>query len=213
MLVNGQFWELPGLLAYTEGAVWRPGIGDPTVMGWVTVAAYFAAALLCGWTAARAGGPRASEGRFWGALCLALILLGVNKQLDLQTWFTLAGKRLAIAQGWYESRRLAQAAFIILVAAGGAAGAWWLWKNMRHAPGANWLALAGFAFLAGFILIRAASLHHMDGFLKTELAGVRMNWLFELAGIALLAAAAWHRGRGPAPAAETRLPERSASRA
>src|SRR5882672_1117833 len=26
---------------------WSPGIGDPTVMGWLTVAAYFAASWLC----------------------------------------------------------------------------------------------------------------------------------------------------------------------
>ena len=35
------------ILAFTEADRWRPGIGDPTFMGWLTVVAYFTASLLC----------------------------------------------------------------------------------------------------------------------------------------------------------------------
>jgi len=34
---------------------WMPGIGDPTLLGWLTVAAYFTAAGLCLRAALRAG--------------------------------------------------------------------------------------------------------------------------------------------------------------
>src|SRR5687768_5262697 len=92
------------LFAYTEANQWHPGIGDPTFMGWVTVAMYFLAALLCA-RAAFALPPRSLKSQervFWFFLCVVLLFLGVNKQLDLQTWLTLTGKRVAIAQGWYE---------------------------------------------------------------------------------------------------------------
>ena len=39
----------PILLAAVEGGRWKPGIGDPTVMGWVTVAAYFVTAARLLW--------------------------------------------------------------------------------------------------------------------------------------------------------------------
>src|SRR5579862_622210 len=102
-------------LAFTADDHWEPGIGDPTVIGWVTVAAYFLAACLsfrAAWRSPRArrgwSGPRL----FWGLFTVALVLLGINKQLDLQTWFTLFFKQVALHEGWYERRRPVQAAFI-----------------------------------------------------------------------------------------------------
>jgi hypothetical protein len=96
---------------------WEAGIGDPTVIGWVTVAAYAVAALLSLRCARRAAEPL--EFRFWAVLSVALVLLGINKQLDLQSLVTQVGRDLAFAQGWYENRRIVQAAFIgFLIAAG-----------------------------------------------------------------------------------------------
>src|SRR3954468_15751872 len=77
---------------------WRPGIGDPTLLGWTTVVAYFAAALACGRTAAAKGGRPTP---FWSLLSLLLVFLGFNKQLDLQSVLTEIGRRLAREQGWY----------------------------------------------------------------------------------------------------------------
>ena len=72
---------------------WSPGIGDPSVMGWVTVALYLVAAWLCFLCsrrsrvlARRASGAR-WEPRLWGLFALFLLALGVNKQLDLQSAF------------------------------------------------------------------------------------------------------------------------------
>ena len=70
---------LPAVLAYTDGAGWHPGIGDPTVMGWLTVLAYFTAAIACGVTAWRINqvqGWNSAELRFWGGLALALVFFG-----------------------------------------------------------------------------------------------------------------------------------------
>jgi len=172
---------------------WEPGIGDPTLMGWLTSAAYAAAAFLCAACALRtdaAPNSHRHERILLWSLAGLLLALGVNKQLDLQSYFTMVGKRIAAAQGWYEQRRTVQRWFVIAVAATGVAGfalaCWFLRKALRR----YWLAMAGFAFLVGFVIIRAASIHHVDKWLKKELVGLRMNWLLELGGILCIAVSA-----------------------
>jgi hypothetical protein len=190
------------MLAFTAENKWQLGIGDPTVMGWVTVAAYFAAAILCWKCASNAYGVRrlglssAQPILFWSALASVLVLLGINKQLDLQTWFTLFAKRLALEQGWYEDRRFVQVVFILAVGVVGLAGlgiAYWLTR--KALPGGR-LALLGILFLGCFVLIRAASFHHVDQLIGFRLAGLKVNWILELGGILIVAVAATRNLRG-----------------
>ena len=78
---------------------WRFGIGDPTAVGWLTVAAYAATAALsvraflrsrarraaprrCG--SSSSPGPAVDE-TIWLLIAITMLLLGINKQLDLQT--------------------------------------------------------------------------------------------------------------------------------
>ncbi len=173
---------------------WSPGIGDPSVGGWLTVALYFATAALV-WRLLRRW-PRSStlhEIWFWKLLLVALVLLGINKQLDLQSAFTELARLIAIQQGWYAERRQAQVAFI----AGGAilgltllaATTYLIWG----APRATYWALGGSAALVLFVLVRATSFHHVDELLGRSLAGLRINWLLEWAGLLLIGASAWRR--------------------
>src|SRR5688500_9145079 len=147
--------RFPELLAFTDGDVWRLGIGDPTVMGWLTVAGYFFAAWLClreALAAGRLGGAR-EKVFFWGTLTMLLVVLGFNKQWDLHTLLTLTGRRIAIAQGWYENRRIAQLIFVGLVGMGGILGVLVMRRLVqRHAD--LRLALMGFVVLLAFVLIR-----------------------------------------------------------
>src|SRR5689334_3062959 len=154
------------ILGFTENDHWELGIGDPTVVGWVTVGAYFIAAVLC-WACARRywklQGPERNVGRFyWTTFTIALVLLGINKQLDLQTWFTLFGKHLALSEGWYEKRRTFQATFIGAVALSGAASLIGLRVLISRASSPMRWALFGGVFLVCFVIIRAASFHHVD---------------------------------------------------
>ena len=98
------------VFAFTDGDVWRPGIGDPTVMGWITVAVYFGAASLCLRQALESRRRRATAERtiFWCILTAFLFCLGINKQLDLQTLLTLTGRNIFIELGLYEYRRLGE---------------------------------------------------------------------------------------------------------
>jgi hypothetical protein len=192
------------MLAIVVDGEWRPGIGDPTVLGWITVAAYFAAMLAC-WRAAaierEVARRTASPGSvFWWSFALLLLLLGVNKQLDLQTWLTIAGRRLAKEQGWYAQRMEYQIAFIFSIGVAAllllAVLCWMSRRRIRR----RILALAGGVFLAGFVVIRALSVHTIDHFLGTNFVGMRWNWILELGGIALVGLSAVHNWRaGPGP--------------
>jgi hypothetical protein len=177
------------LFALTDGARWRPGIGDPTFVGWLTVIAYAVAGILCIREAVqeREDRPRFA---FWSLLGVLMVLLGINKQLDLQTWLTFTGRRMATSEGWYERRRVFQFWFIIAVVLTGFAGFAAMWRLVRERGADLWLPLLGLFLVISFVVIRAASFHHVDEFLHTRLAGFKMNWLLELGGISVIIAGA-----------------------
>ena len=183
-----------GLLPLVKGADgrWMPGIGDPSAMGWVTVIAYFVAALVCWRASRRAGGwdPYADTDPklAWVFMGLAMLLaaLGVNKQLDIQSLLTQFGEDLAREGGWYENRRVVQTLFVIgmgtVSVATGAVALWWL----RDRLGQLWPAIAGTTLLLGFVVIRAASFHHVDWLLYRSTGPIKLNWVFELGGLAFI---------------------------
>jgi hypothetical protein len=210
--------QLSSFLVTGADGRWHPGIGDPGVVGWLTVVAYFAAAALAyralrlhragARASSRAGGsheqrasaraatPRAAldEGvlvRFWGLVLFSMLLLGVNKQLDLQTWFTEIGRDLAHEQGWYEVRRPLQVAFIALIALVGGGATVFLAFTMRHVLSRVVGALFGLGALVTFVIVRAASFHHVDVLLGR--GRIRLNWVLELGGIALIAISAFRQ--------------------
>ena len=176
-------------------------------MGWLTVVGYLTAALFC-WMAGRSdqrAHPQsgyASQPRLWFGLAVLLTLLGINKQLDLQTWFTLSLKSVARAQGWYEQRGVVQALFIGTLAILGTVGLAILRILVRQNLPQTSLALAGAVFLTCFVLIRAASFHHVDQMIGIRIGGLRLNWVLELGGILCMGLGAlrnWKRKRPVAP--------------
>lgn len=167
---------------------WRPEIGDPTFMGWFTVAAYLVGAVLA-WRAWVSSAPGARN-KVWPCVAVLMALLCLNKQFDLQSLLTDIGRQLADLGGWYGHRRKVQKWFVLGILAGSAIfGSWSAWRYRLFLAGHKLLAF-GLLFLLTFIVIRAISFHHFDVFLKERVAGVRWNWLLELGGIALVALAA-----------------------
>ncbi len=206
---------------------WSPGIGDPTPVGWLTVVAYLVAAWSCyrallravprpprqavrialaglsslrpgRWGALGRAEPIARLGALWLCLAVLMLLLGVNKQLDLQTAVTEMGRILARSQGWYEERRWVQAAFVALVGLAGVAGLALVALLARGNLGEAWLALVGTTLVVVFVLVRGSSFHHVDALVGTEIGGVRANWVLELGGIACVVLGAWRRAEGKA---------------
>jgi hypothetical protein len=167
---------------------WSPGIGDPTLVGWFTVVAYFVAALACwkvrGGAPDNAPGLRRKEHLFWIALVLALLFLCINKQLDLQTAFTEFMRSLARQQGWYDTRFTYQLAFIAAMAMGLPVGIGLCIRLTRGLATSVKTAGVGLVAIACFVLIRAASFHHIDRLLGQTLLMLNLNGVLELGGIA-----------------------------
>ncbi len=178
---------------------WTPGIGDPTIGGWITVILYLLAVISCWKTAnklAKVNTGASEEQRTWRAISALFLALGINKQLDLQTALTEAGRMLAKSEEWYNQRQVVQLAFIVLVAIICVVATLVLLIWARNAPAPTWLALIGTIFVLGFVLMRAASFHHMDRFLGERILGFRWNWILEIGGISLvLLGSEWRRMR------------------
>lgn len=176
---------------------WRPTIGDPTFMGWFTVAAYAVAGGLAAFAAlasGRAGGiAHKSQGRrrgIWLAVAGLMMCLCINKQLDLQSLVTEVGRVIARHQGWYEQRRGFQEWFVLgMLVGAGVIGGWFIWRFhefwRRHK-----LLTTGLLLLLTFIVVRAISFHHVDMLIQSRVFGLKLNWVLELTGIFLISLAA-----------------------
>jgi hypothetical protein len=173
---------------------------DPTFLAWCVTIAYFGAAAMS-FVAARSSGYTRDR-MFWWACAALLVLLGLNKQLDLQGYVTIAGRSLAKREGWFTERRLVQAVFIstlctIAAIVLAALGIW-----LRRSSAAVKVAALGIVLLFTFILWRAASFHHMDVWATREIAGMRTGWWLELAGIMVIGLSAlsylWRNREAPA---------------
>lgn len=170
---------------------WRASLADASASDWITVAAYLLAAVIA-WRAARAAG-HVGQGRerlFWLVTTVLLVFLGINELFDFQMVVTAVGKALAVEQGWYEDRRLYQFEFVlgltaVALAAGGAA----LWLTRGADRSLRW-ALLGLVFIGAFVLIRAASFHHVDRLLGMGPRDFTWGSVQEVLGIVVIAYAA-----------------------
>lgn len=172
---------------------WSPGIGDPHIMGWVTVVIYASCAVVALVLSFRNpfhGTDAWRERVFWGGLGVVMVFMAVNKQLDLQTLMTVIGRCHAQIEGWYDDRQGVQRGFILSLALGAVllalSVAWFLRASLRR----NILAVAGFAFVLGFVVIRAVGFHDVDELISAEVMTVRVNWILELSGLVLILFAA-----------------------
>jgi hypothetical protein len=126
----------------------------------------------------------------WLVSAGAMVLLGANKQLDLQTSFIDTVREQAFAGGWYDRRREYQALFILVVCFVGfcsmAALAFVLRRIMRRAL----LVVLGLCTLVMFVIVRAASFHYVDAVLNVGGPQIRVSSVTELIGISMVIAAA-----------------------
>jgi hypothetical protein len=100
-------------------------------------------------------------------------------------------RQWARAGGWYQHRRILQAIFILGITLAGLAGIWKLAMEFRSSGRAVKGAIFGLSLTLIFVLIRAASFHHVDQILRLELLGARAHFLFETFGIGIVAMSAF----------------------
>lgn len=160
-------------------------------MGWVIVFSYYGVALLClgaAMVAAKKPG-RPSVGVLVGA-SLGLVVLGVCKQFNLPSALTEIGRIVLRSAGLMPSRRVIQAILIVLLGVVLLLAGAYLVRRCaqglrRHLP----LLLCS-VYLCLFVVLRAISLHQYEAILGYTVAGARLNWIGELAGIYGVGAAA-----------------------
>jgi hypothetical protein len=94
-------------------------------------------------------------------IAILLLLLGINKQLDLQTLLAIIGRKLAKAHGWYNIRRLVQMVFIVVVTLMVlfSLAIWTRWMKGRWRQ--YGLHLVGTVLILLFVVIRASSIEHV----------------------------------------------------
>lgn len=179
---------------------WRPEIGDPTLMGWLTVAAYaltVITALAAARRAGRAPGFSAGSRAIWLAVAGLMAFLCLNKQLDLQSLLTDIGRILSSKQGWYEQRREFQKWFVLGVLAVSLPGTLFLLIRFRGFWKTHLLLGSGVFFLLSFIVFRTVSIHHFDTLIGKRFENPESSGWIELAGIGLVWLAALRDYRNP----------------
>jgi ribosomal protein S27AE len=180
------FLTLPKpLIAATVDGRWQLGIGDASIFGWITTAVYFLVVLRCMFNAKTSHRQGGNFG-LWIALAGLMLLLGINKQLDLQTWLTQSLKDISIQHGWYAQRRGVQMAFIIALGLGMVIALVTLRFFLLNAWHHHKLIWLGLILLSTFILVRAASFHHIDLLISTTWMGVKLNVLLELGALTVI---------------------------
>ena len=166
--------------------------GDPTLLGWLTVAFYLGAAAGCLATALFArrifkDGQARVHQLIWLGLAAFLVFLGINKQLDLQSWFTAVVKAIAWEQGWYEAGQRAQVLFLAgfgLVGVTAVAILGWLVRrSWRHYA----FVFLGLLVILRFIAVRMATFYAIPlPELSQFTGGFRINGALELIGTAVI---------------------------
>lgn len=170
-------------------ARWQPVIGDPTWQGWATVLVYLATMGLALAAVGRMGpadGRRTRERIFWLVTALVMAALAVNKQLDLQSALTAAGRCLAQAQGWYDRRRPVQIGFLAGLAVLALVFLGVLLKLLKGSLSRSILPVVGLVFVCAFVLMRATGFHHADRLLGLPVLGLRTNTVLEWTGPLLI---------------------------
>lgn len=185
--VYGEFMlesTFSGSLRSCIGAQWVPRIGDPEITGWLTVLSYIVCFVLALRVSLRFRGRRGRG--FWMIVTALLLFLGINKQLDLQTALTAAGRCLSHMQGWYEDRQTVQMLFIAAMIVVCSTAIALMLARMRGRVAENALAILGLLILTTFVTVRAVGFHHMDSLISAEIANVSFNFIFECLGIVLI---------------------------
>lgn len=182
-------------LAQSMDRGWKPGIGDPTFIGWFITFSYFAVSYLCFRNArnlTRRSGINSLTMTWW-LITAVLVFLGFNKQLDLQSLITEIGRSVAIEQGWYENRRMVQKEFVLALAVGGFGVLLaWAWVLRRHFRNLR-LVFIGMILLIVFIVGRAAVFYHADKLLGFRVTSSQIGWILELGSLALIGLGSYKR--------------------
>ena len=184
-----------GILLDSTLDVWRGHFGDSGLLSWVITAAYLVAAALCARCALAArryatDHPDSERPGPWFALAGGLLLLGLNKQLDLQILVRELGIAFVAFLGLDKHRRWVGRLFVLVL------GIYLLRvlataaKKVRGHTRGHGLLLTGLALLATFAVVRAGT--YVPGLKQFNVEYKdALHLVFELGGVVLVGFSAW----------------------
>jgi hypothetical protein len=176
---------------------WRFTLDNPNFLGWTVVAVYFAAAACCIRAALKSRQDVANSlAALWWLIAIVTIMLGINKQLNLQTLMIVIGRNISNAGGWYGRRRQVQLVFTAVLAVFSLCALIWFWRRCRDFFEENRLVLAGVVVLGLFVVMRAASINHAFALLIFGFKDDQWAWILEISGSLLIAVGALRRSAG-----------------
>jgi len=122
----------------------------------------------------------------WSIVAATMLLLGINKQLDLQLLAWLVGRSWIRSAGWQEYRHAIQiGSMLVMTCFAGTGLAYFTWLS-RGTYRYRKLAIAGVILTSLFVFIRAISFHGLDTMLGWNIAGLTLSTVIENVGILLV---------------------------
>ncbi|MCF7976249.1 MAG: hypothetical protein K9N55_20695 [Phycisphaerae bacterium] len=163
-----------------KGGYWSTNRGDPTVIGWSITVFYAVAALAClyctGFCDSRRSVPISLVyAWFWWMMLGLVVMMGINKQLDVQLLLADIGRAFTKHLGWYGQRKPVQIRVLAFGACVCLACLLEVGHKLKRAPKSTWLALFGILLLGVNVLIHLVSLHLIEGVLAYSLAGLSVG--------------------------------------
>ncbi|HEY0563622.1 MAG TPA: hypothetical protein VGD04_09865, partial [Methylophilus sp.] len=162
-------------------------LNDHSFFGWTTVLLYLVASIRAGYKAKLTFTNKESC-YFWLGLTGLLIVLGLNKQLDFQSNLTEWLRDSAKAHGWYAQRRGYQLLFISVIGLAIPILLISLRLFLYHSWQRYKLAWLGIVLLMVFVIVRAASFHHVDMVFYQAIGSLRYYQALEMLAIAIIIA-------------------------
>ena len=174
---------------------WHPGIGDPAPIDWVITFGYLATAVLC-FVRARtlsgfcmrtsARGHAVRPAQLWYLFSAVTLVLGLNKQLDLQNLLLDFARGAALTEGWYHLRRAFQKVFFGLLAAGTITAGIWLLLRHYVVLRQHRLFVTGLTLVVLYAVLRAADFNHLVPRVSPSIHEHGSLGPLELAGVTLM---------------------------
>ena len=165
---------------------WQPRLADPDLRRWALTLSYLVAAVMVASVARRAGPDAGDRRRLLVGAALLLLLLGLNKQLDLQTFVRAIGHCESRRAGWYAARSsVRQPVAMVLIAVGGLAVLLVAIRHRRAVPGLADL-LLGLGLLLGYLAVRIAIWNRLSQLVHTTPMAATLLRMAEPAGLGLI---------------------------
>lgn len=189
-------WQNALIDAWEKG-YWRTNRGDKTFIGWGITGLYALIVVICLYCTGvldKRGTVAISQiyAWFWWIMASLLLLMGINKQLDLQMLLADIGRSYTQLAGWYGQRKPFQ---IRVLAFGACIGLWCLleiWHRLKRGPKSTWFAMIGVLIIGLNTLVHLISLHWTEHLLRLSLSSLHVEEALEIASLVWIGLAAWY---------------------